>query len=654
MCGICGFVSTSTRSRPGSSEIVRAMSDAIAHRGPDGEGVWVDDAAGIGFGHRRLAFIDLTSGGLQPMSSASGRHVVTFNGEIYNYRELRGELESAGHSFRSQSDTEVLIEACERWGVEAAVKRLIGIFAFGLWDREERTLYLVRDQLGVKPLYWGEIDGTLLFGSELKALIAHPQWRAEIDRDALTAYFRHNYVPAPHTIYRGVFKLPPGSVLTLRRGAAPSITAYWDAWSVAREGFDTPFDLPESVVVDQLEAVLKNAVKSQMVADVPIGAFLSGGIDSSTVVALMQAQSEHPVRTFTIGFREGDYDEAGHARAVAHHLGTEHTELFVSPDDARDLIPSIADWFDEPFGDSSQLPTFLVAQMTRRHVTVALSGDGGDEVFAGYDRYLHADRLWRHIRPIPRALRRGAARMLRAVPATVWDRLSAPLPRSLRSRPLGDMLHKIAAIIGLNDEDAIYRFLMSQWKDPENLVLGGHEPRGILGDASVARGIPDFISRMQALDAVTYLPDDILAKVDRTSMAVALEARVPLLDPRVVAFAWRLPPPLRIRHGKGKWLLRQVLHRYVPDALVERPKMGFGMPIGIWLRGPLRDWAEDLLNEERLRADGLLDPKPVRQKWHEHLSGRRDWQYALWGVLMFQEWKRRWSDGRSVSTIRAA
>jgi asparagine synthase (glutamine-hydrolysing) len=604
---------------------------------------WLDEAAGVALGHRRLAIIDLSPGGRQPMHSASGRYAITYNGEIYNYRALRAELESAGIRCRTQSDTEVLLEACALWGVEAAAKRLNGIFAIALWDREERMLHLVRDQLGVKPLYWSQRDGVLLFGSQLRALAVHPAFRPEIDRDALAAYFRHNYVPAPRTIYRNVFKLPPGMILTLRRGAAPKLAAYWDTRSVAKAGIAERLETSEEEAAARLDALLRAAVERQTIADVPVGAFLSGGIDSSTVVALMQAQSARPVRSFTIGFREDGYDEAQHAKSVARHLGTDHTELYVSPGQAQGAIPKLADWFDEPFADPSAIPTFLVSEMARRQVTVALSGDGGDEVFAGYNRYRMARRLGGVMR-LPRGLRAAAAAALRAPSPADWDRLLVALPA--RSRPAhgGDKLHKLAEVLALRDGGSVYRRLVSQWDNPDSVILGGRETRGILWDESVARDFVDAIERMQFLDTVTYLPDDILTKVDRASMAVALEARVPLLDPEVVAFAWRLPPTMKLRRGTAKWLLRRVLYRYVPPALVERPKMGFGVPIDRWLRGSLRDWAEDLLDERRLRADGLLDAQVVRRKWVEHLSGNRNWQYALWCVLMFAEWKRLWID----------
>ena len=480
---------------------------------------------------------------------------------------------------------------------------------------------------------------------------AHPAFRAEIDRDALASYFRFAYVPAPHTVYAGVRKLEPGCILTVRADAEPVQAAYWSLEGAVRAGLADRLDLPDDEAADRLEALLKDAVGRQMVADVPLGAFLSGGVDSSTVVALMQAQSSRPVRTFTIGFREAGYDESADARAVARHLGTDHTELTVAPADALDLIPTLADWYDEPFADASQVPTFLVSRLTRRSVTVALSGDGGDELFAGYRRYVLGDRLWRGMRRLPAGLRGAAAGLIRAVPPGRWDALLGRLPGM---RMAGDKAHKLAGILGSADADALYRTLVSQWHHPEALVPGGREPHGLPWDERAAAAVPDFTERMQYLDTATYLPDDILAKVDRASMAVALEARVPLLDHRVVEFAWRLPPHQKIRDGQGKHLLRQVLYRHVPRALIERPKMGFAVPIGDWLRGPLRPWAEELLDERRLREDGLLDAATVRRAWAEHLSGRRNRQHRLWAVLMFQAWKARWDRAPASSELPAS
>jgi len=641
MCGIAGFLDRTRRRSAGDPEtLVRAMGEALHHRGPDDGGVWLDPEAGLALAQRRLAIVDLSPAGHQPMVSADGNWVLVYNGEVFNQEQLRPELEARGVRFRGHSDTEVILESCAAFGVAATVRRLIGMFAFALWDRRGRTLTLVRDRLGIKPLYWGQQDGLVLFGSELKALTAHPGWQPEIDRDALTAFFRFSYIPAPHSIYRGIAKLPPGCLLELAEGAAPRLERFWDGRAVVAEAGRQRFEgWSDGEATDQLEALLRDAVRRRMIADVPLGAFLSGGVDSSTVVALMQAESTRPVRTFTIGFGDPAYDEAGHAQAVARHLGTDHTELYVTPAQVQAVIPRLGQWYDEPFADASQLPTYLVSALTRRHVTVALSGDGGDELFAGYNRHALADRLWPRLARLPLGLRRVAGAGLRALPPAWWDALGAALPARWRPRQLGEKLHKLAPLLGLAGESALYRALVSQWPEPGRLVPGGHEPQGLLWDPTLAAEVPELVERMQLLDLLTYLPDDILTKVDRASMAVALEARVPLLDHRVVEFAFRLPAHFKRRHGQGKWLLRQVLYRHLPPALIERPKMGFAVPLAEWLRGPLRDWAETLLDPGRLAQAGLIDPAPVRQLWQEHLSGRRNHQYQLWPVLMLELWR---------------
>ncbi|MGB1548622.1 MAG: asparagine synthase (glutamine-hydrolyzing), partial [Alphaproteobacteria bacterium] len=556
------------------------------------DGAWIDAEAGAALGHRRLSILDLSPAGHQPMESKNGRYVLSYNGEVYNFQELRAELEGKGVIFRGHCDTEVIVEAIAAWGLAATLPRLIGMFAFALWDREARTLTLVRDRMGIKPLYWAKQGGLFLFASELKAFYAHPDFRAEVNRDALTSFLRHNYISAPHSIYRNTFKLSPGTMLTLYWGGEPEISTWWNLREIAAKAQQNRPAFEEAEALEALDTLLKDAVKRRMIADVPLGAFLSGGIDSSTVTALMQAQSERPVRTFTIGFHEEAYDEAKDAKEVAKHLGTEHTELYIEPRDALEVIPRLPLIYDEPFADSSQIPTFLVSELTRNHVKVALSGDGGDELFAGYNRYFWAETLWRKLHLLPGFARGGLAGAIHTLSPAQWDRLFGAVPARLRPRLAGDKLYKLAGLFGLSSRDALYRQLLTHWEAPASLVPGGTEPTGILWDESVANEFPDFMERMQFLDSVTYLPDDILTKVDRASMSVGLEARVPLLDHRVVEFVWRLPGTMKVRKGAGKWLLRQVLDRYVPKALTLRPKMGFGVPIDSWLRGPLRDWGE--------------------------------------------------------------
>jgi asparagine synthase (glutamine-hydrolysing) len=578
------------------------------------------------------------------MHSADGRYVITFNGEIYNYRDIRRELEAAGRSLRSDSDTEVLLEACALWGVEVAIERAIGMFAFALWDRTTRTLVLARDRLGIKPLYYAATEDRLLFASQLKAFRADPGWRPSVDQDAVVGYLRHAYIAQPSTIYREARKLPPGHILTVRQGVAATPKCFWDLRGIAVAGQRRNDPEPdEDEAVERLDALLRSSVKLRMIADVPLGAFLSGGIDSSTVVALMQAQSTRPVKTFSIGFHESGYDEAACAKKVAAHLGTDHTEFYVEPRHALEVIPQLAEWFDEPFADSSQIPTYLVSELTRKHVTVALSGDGGDELFAGYNRYFWAERVARAAGVVPRPLRGASAAALRALAPQTWSNLFAFVPATWRPALPGDKLHKIATLLDDPSPDAIYRRLVSQWERPDEVAAAGREPLGPLWDATIARDFPDMIPRMQYLDMVTYLPDDILTKVDRATMAVGLEGRVPLLDHRVVAYAWSLPLRFKLRGGNSKWLLRRVLDRYVPRPLVDRPKMGFGVPIDAWLRGPLREWAETLLSPARLAADGFVRAEPVRRAWREHLEGTRNWQYPLWTVLMLQAWRDRWA-----------
>jgi asparagine synthase (glutamine-hydrolysing) len=641
MCGIAGIFDLSRGQPAGALErTVRAMTATLTHRGPDGDGAFTDEAGGLALGHRRLSIIDLTNAGTQPMTSSDGRFVITYNGEIYNFAEIARDLPGSGTDLRSRSDTEVLLEACARLGVEAALSRTVGMFAFALWDKRERTLTLARDRLGIKPLYWARAGRMVLFASEIKAILAHPAFVAELDRDALATYMRQGYVPAPHSIYKNLYKLRPGRVMTLSLNGGVNERPYWDLRSIATAGTSHTTSVDAETATDALEEQLTEAVRARLVSDVPLGAFLSGGIDSSTVVALMQKCANAPVKTFTIGFAESDYNEATHARAVAAHLGTEHTELTVTPLEARNTIPLLPAIHDEPFADASAIPTYLLSQMTRGHVTVALSGDGGDELFAGYDRYRVAGIARLAFLPAP--LRQAIGQALGALPPAAWDGAAQLIPTSKRPAAAGDKLAKLARVLRAKDDDAVYRAVTALWESPEDVVPGARCVPDAGDDETLAGSLPNFLDRMQYLDTITYLPDDILTKVDRASMAVSLEARVPILDHRVVEYAWSLPRHFKRQGGMSKWLLRQVLYRHVPRALVERPKMGFGVPIGAWLRGPLRDWAEALIAPERLVREDIFNPALVTRRWQEHLSGRRNWSYQLWTVLMFQAWRERW------------
>lgn len=650
MCGIGGFINGSGRiPRSEVQGILRTMGDTIAHRGPDDAGVWVDDELTVGLIHRRLSIVDLSPAGHQPMASNSGRYILVFNGEIYNHLSLRQELEALGAPlvWRGHSDTETLLAAFEVWGLERTLERCVGMFAIALWDRAERCLHLVRDRMGEKPLYYGWLGDALVFGSELKALRAHPAWQGEIDRDALTLFFRHNYIPAPHSIYKNVWKLPPATSLTItlddvRRRGLPAAKPYWSVLTGPVRGGAAAFKGGDVEALSELERLCAEAIALQRVADVPLGAFLSGGVDSSAVVALMQAQSTRPIRTFTVGFAESGYNEADYALSVARHLKTEHTELYVTPEQAQAVIPQLPAIYDEPFSDSSQIPTFLVSKMARQHVTVSLSGDGGDELFGGYNRYFLGRDLWHKMMRIPYGVRAALARGVTALPPSMLDLVLRPLGRVIPqfnvSQP-SDKAYKAMEVLALNRDTDLYRHLVSHWNDPGSLVIGGREPPTVLDQMLVRRDAGEsFEQWMMTTDMQTYLPDDILVKVDRAAMAVGLETRVPFLDHRVVEFSLSLPLHMKIRDGQGKWLLREMLYKHVPKELIERPKMGFGVPIDSWLRGPLREWAEALLDEGRLLREGFLNPGPIRQKWHEHVAGTRNWQYYLWDVLMFQAW----------------
>lgn len=646
MCGITGFLfSGHSEFKAQSDPHLRAMMDAISHRGPDSQGLWIDQDVGVGLGHLRLAIVDLSPAGHQPMVSACDRYQIVYNGEIYNHTALRRDLEQAGHapSWRGTSDTEVLLAGITAWGLEDTLARAEGMFAIALWDRKERSLTLARDRLGEKPLYFGWQGDVFLFGSELKALRAHPAFRGEVRRDALTAMLRHGHVPEDLTIYSGVQKLRPGEMAVLSKAQPnPRRRFYWDGGAVASmPKVPVPTD---KEAIDQLEALLLDAVGNQMMSDVPLGAFLSGGIDSSTIVGLMQHLSDRPVHTFSIGFHEARYNEAEFAKAIAQHLGTHHTELYVADTDLRDVIPALPAMYDEPFADSSQIPTHLVAKLAREHVTVALSGDGGDELFGGYDRYRQGAGFLKILRALPQPLRSLGAATIRSLPAAFLNTVMEPIrPTPQGKEPNGQRLHRIANYARSRNVDELHRKMVSVWRFPEAAVINGSNPPSILADHLPPRGDLTDIERMMQLDMLTYMPDDILTKVDRATMSVALESRAPLLDHRVAEFIWPLPLNMKIRDGKSKWLLRQVLYRHVPKDLIERPKMGFEVPIGLWLRGGLRDWAEALITPDRLKREGFLQHALIRRMWDQHQKGSHNWGLQLWNVLMFQAWLEEYS-----------
>ncbi len=655
MCGLTGIFDPRDGRDAALRPIVAEMTRRLRHRGPDAEGLWLEN--GVALGHRRLSILDLSAAGAQPMVSACGRFVIAFNGEIYNHLDLRADLEATGAApaWRGHSDTETLLAAFAHWGLDETLRRAAGMFALALWDRREHRLSLARDRMGEKPLYWGWAGRALVFGSELKALRAHPAFPRAICPDALAHYLRFTYVPAPRSIHPGVFKLEPGCVLEidgrfpavapdapLRPGdahGALSVRRYWSLNDTIDAGRQAPIT-DEAEAIEAVASVLAAAVGRQMVADVPLGAFLSGGIDSSLVVALMQAQAQRPVRSFTIGFDDPAFDESPHAEAVARHLGTDHHTLTVTEADARAVIPRLPDLYDEPFADSSQIPTHLVCRAARAHVTVALSGDGGDELFGGYNRYFWGPRVWNRLAWMSPAMRHALGAAIGAVPTGAWDRIGTLAPGRFAIARAGDKAHRLAARLrNVDDLDGLYRSLVSEWPGAAMIPALGAEAPSQLDDPLPRALADDPVGRMMAQDMRSYLPDDILCKVDRAAMAVSLETRVPFLDADMLTLAARIPAAMKIRGGTGKWILRQVLYRHVPPALIERPKAGFGIPVGSWLRGPLRDWADALLDPQRLAADGLLDPAPIRRAWIEHCEGRRDWTVRLWTILMLMAWR---------------
>jgi asparagine synthase (glutamine-hydrolysing) len=641
MCGFTGFLDLSASPKFGE-DIIQRMLNALSHRGPDDQGSWADSSCGVVLGHRRLSILDLSPAGHQPMHSSSGRFVIAFNGEIYNHLAIREELPH--RDWRGHSDTETLLEAIETWGIAVTLSKLVGMFGFALWDRKDKSLCLARDRAGEKPLYYGWTGDTLIFGSELKALRQHPKFDPQVDRDALCLFMRYSYIPAPHTIYQGVRKLDPGTffIYETNGNRSPSPRAYWSFSDVARRGVEAPFSGSDDNAVTALDGHLRQAVQGQMLSDVPLGAFLSGGIDSSLIVATMQTLSSSPVRTFSIGFHESEYNEAPYAKAVAQHLGTDHTELYVTPKETLDVIPSLPHIYDEPFADSSQIPTFLVSKLAKSQVSVCLSGDGGDELFGGYNRYIWSARSWDKVRRVPPSLRGALSNCMTQVSPEAWNALFSTLrpalPKSLRYANPGDKIHKLSEVLGARTQKDVFMSPLSHWNRPEQVVLGGTEGRSRFDEQTFDTWMKDSSGVMMLLDSLTYLPDDILVKVDRAAMAVSLETRVPFLDHRLIEFAWTLPLHMKIRGRSSKWILRRLLERHIPSALIERPKMGFGVPIDHWLRGPIREWAEALLAPDRLQSEGYLNPEMIHLKWREHLSGQRNWAGCLWNVLMFQAW----------------
>jgi asparagine synthase (glutamine-hydrolysing) len=650
VCGIAGLFDP--QSELGAVRLerqAREMASVLAHRGPDDDGSWADPAGLIAFGHRRLAVVDLSPMGHQPMVSADGRWVLSYNGEIYNFRALRDRLSAEGVPFRGGSDTEVLLAAFERWGLDRALDATEGMFALSLWDQRRRELHLVRDRFGEKPLYYGWVGPLLGFGSELKALRKIPSFDATLDRDAVSLYLRYNCVPAPRTIYRGVAKLSPGELVTfspsVRPGQLPAPRAYWSARDAVADLCGRPLTGSDEDLTDLLEETLDASVAARMVADVPVGAFLSGGVDSSVLVALMQRHSSQPVRTFTVGFSDRAFDESEDAAAVARHLGTDHTPLHVDDAEATAVIPQLPELWDEPFGDVSQIPTLLVSRLARTRVTVSLSGDGGDELFAGYNRHAWLERLLRQSSFLPAGLRRSVgAAMVRMPPGLVDQAAKVTLlgPRKWQVRMPSTKVVKAGKVLAAAGPEDAYLALVSHWDDPGSVLAPGVGGDGVAPLPDAWPRLPGLTEQVLWLDLVGYLPDDILVKLDRAAMAVSLESRAPFLDRPVFELAWRLPLSAKLRGGTTKWILREVLYRHVPRALVERPKMGFGVPIGAWLRGPLREWAQDLLSEGHVRQAGVLDPAAARRALGLHLGGQRDLGYELWGMLMLQSWLDRW------------
>ena len=641
MCGFAGFIDLERNMSPDDRAIVAArMAQAVAHRGPDDADQWSDAESGFTVAFQRLSIIDLTSAGRQPMVSSTGRLVMVFNGEIYNAPALSAELAQEGMLFHGHSDTEVMLGAFERWGIERTLDRIEGMFAIALWDRTTRMLTLIRDRLGKKPLYYGQVGKTFFFGSQPKCFLQHPDWHSDLDRESIAAFLRFGYVPSPRSIYKNIAKMRPAERVDVHEGKIVKRELYWDARQRSAELYAQPLNLTDQQALDKLGSLLEGAVRNRLIADVPLGAFLSGGIDSSTIVALMSRLSSKPVQTFSIGFEEGNYDESAFARAVAGHLKTEHHERRVTSKDSLDFIPQIPTFYDEPFADASQIPTAILSQFTRGHVTVALSGDGGDELFAGYSRYQTIAQFAAVSRLLPYKF---VQTLLPRIPASLWNAVDRFLPAKYGSSPLQFRAKRLAELSAAHPEEDLFRQLVGQWAFPQDIVRGADAPLVDPWDGALVPKIDNAVARMQLIDTLTYLPDDILVKVDRAAMSVGLEVRSPLIDHSLVEFSWQLPQRFKIRQGQQKWLLRQLLGRYLPVNLIDRPKMGFMVPLAEWLRGPLRDWAEDLLDAKQIESAGWLNPAPIRQKWQQHLSGQANWQYRLWCVLMFEAWRRAWT-----------
>ncbi len=646
MCGINGFYSKSSST---FNNVIAKMNYAISHRGPDTDGTWLDRNSGIVLGHQRLSIIDLSDAGNQPMESNSGKFILTYNGEIYNHLEIRKEIENnySNIKWKSNSDTETLLEAIDLWGIKKTLQKIEAMFAFALWNKKARSLLLARDRIGEKPLYFGwqgiGNDKVFLFGSELKSLKVHPQFERKINRDAITLQLRHNCIPAPYSIYKGIYKLLPGHFLQLnendlKNSLLPSTQYYWSLTECAIDGNNNQLKLSDDEIQIDLEKLMLSSVKKQMISDVPLGTFLSGGIDSSTIVAMMQSQSSSPVKSFTIGFSEHDYSEAKYAKKIAKYLGTNHTELYVSSKKAMDVIPKLPIIYDEPFSDSSQIPTFLVSQLAKQHVKVAISGDGGDELFCGYNRHLISKKLSKIFKLTPLGFRKLFSHTLHLISSKNWSKISKVLPNFNQYSNFGDKVYKFASAMDAKTINDAYYILCSHWQNPSQVVIDSKEPRTLLTDFEPTLEGLDVQQKMMVLDFLTYLPNDILVKIDRAAMASSLETRVPFLDHKLIEFAWKIPQYLKYRDGKGKWILRKILNKYVPKTLTDRPKMGFAVPIDTWLRGPLKDWAENLLSQKRLQQEGYFNSKLIRDKWSDHLSEKRNWQSDLWDILMFQAW----------------